>query len=561
MATNQSQKEKLESDLKREIKKLQRFRDQIKSWMSGNEIKDKKQLMEQRKLIETEMERFKACEKEMKTKAFSREGLTNSLKLDPREKEKVETSGFISTMLAELEHQVETLEAEQELLQTTMKKNRKDSAKQERLAEIDETLERHAWHVRKLELILRLLENGNIGPDAVKNIHDDIQYYVESNQDPEFAEDDEIYDELNLDSYEDNELDAVAVMKEEPPSSSLEELAINAGSAPASSTTKSTPVATGNGEPHHVLVKKASVPVIASSATSSTLSTTIPIGVTTMKPAPPPMRSTNELKYASAAAALGASSPVTKSANSASSSSSVSNGSSTIVNSSSSSSIPASAQSTPHVEPIKIVKQDSKKSAAKISASPVASKATAKKSEATPVAADLDAKSDVPLGLEGLLEPMDAAKARILNPPALASISKMLENSYLQCPNSMLADKPRYYQPETYFPTPSYYPQESLTKMFNDSAVFSKMDVDTLFYIFYYRQNTYQQYLAARELKARSWRFHKRFLTWFQRHEEPKTINNDYEQGTYRYFDFEGMWLQRRKSNFKFEYQFLEDEF
>ena len=54
------------------------------------------------------MERFKACEKEMKTKAFSREGLTNSLKLDPREKEKVETSGFISTMLAELEHQVET---------------------------------------------------------------------------------------------------------------------------------------------------------------------------------------------------------------------------------------------------------------------------------------------------------------------------------------------------------------------------------------------------------------------------------------------------------------------
>lgn len=53
MATNQSQKEKLESDLKREIKKLQRFRDQIKSWMSGNDIKDKKQLMEQRKLIET----------------------------------------------------------------------------------------------------------------------------------------------------------------------------------------------------------------------------------------------------------------------------------------------------------------------------------------------------------------------------------------------------------------------------------------------------------------------------------------------------------------------------
>lgn len=51
-ATNASQKEKLEDNLKREIKKLQRHRDQIKTWAAGNEIKDKKPLMEQRKLIE-----------------------------------------------------------------------------------------------------------------------------------------------------------------------------------------------------------------------------------------------------------------------------------------------------------------------------------------------------------------------------------------------------------------------------------------------------------------------------------------------------------------------------
>jgi hypothetical protein len=52
-ATNQSQKEKQEADLKREIKKLQRQRDQIKTWAASNEIKDKKPLLEQRKLIET----------------------------------------------------------------------------------------------------------------------------------------------------------------------------------------------------------------------------------------------------------------------------------------------------------------------------------------------------------------------------------------------------------------------------------------------------------------------------------------------------------------------------
>ena len=51
-STNASQKEKLEDNLKREIKKLQRHRDQIKTWAAGNEIKDKKPLMEQRKLIE-----------------------------------------------------------------------------------------------------------------------------------------------------------------------------------------------------------------------------------------------------------------------------------------------------------------------------------------------------------------------------------------------------------------------------------------------------------------------------------------------------------------------------
>ena len=50
---NSSQKEKLEDNLKREIKKLQRHRDQIKTWAAGNEIKDKKPLTDQRKLIET----------------------------------------------------------------------------------------------------------------------------------------------------------------------------------------------------------------------------------------------------------------------------------------------------------------------------------------------------------------------------------------------------------------------------------------------------------------------------------------------------------------------------
>lgn len=50
---NANQKEKFEQDLKKEIKKLQRLRDQIKTWIASSEIKDKRVLMDNRKLIET----------------------------------------------------------------------------------------------------------------------------------------------------------------------------------------------------------------------------------------------------------------------------------------------------------------------------------------------------------------------------------------------------------------------------------------------------------------------------------------------------------------------------
>jgi len=49
-------------------------------------------------------------------------------------------------------------------------------------------------------------------------------------------------------------------------------------------------------------------------------------------------------------------------------------------------------------------------------------------------------------------------------------------------------------------------------------------------------------------------------MTWFQRHEEPKVATDDYEEGTYMYFDYDSGWTTRFRSDFKFEFQFLEDE-
>lgn len=202
---NQSQKEKFESDLKKEIKRLQRFREQIKNWMSGTEVKDKKPLIEHRKLIEREMERFKEVEKMMKTKAFSNEALasTNEI-IDPRMKEKMETAEFIQNNIEELQRQMESVEAEIDNIMSTLKKKKSDSAKQSQILQLQKILERHQWHITMLESILRHLENDNLDVDQINDIRDDIEYYVESNQDPNFIEDDTFYDVLGLDDIEDS---------------------------------------------------------------------------------------------------------------------------------------------------------------------------------------------------------------------------------------------------------------------------------------------------------------------------------------------------------------------
>ena len=84
-AASASQKEKFEADLKKEIKKLQRLRDQVKTWLQSNDVKDKTNLMKARKDVERNMERFKVCEKETKTKQFSKQGLAAAEEESPED--------------------------------------------------------------------------------------------------------------------------------------------------------------------------------------------------------------------------------------------------------------------------------------------------------------------------------------------------------------------------------------------------------------------------------------------------------------------------------------------
>ncbi len=60
------------------------------------------------------MERFKACEREMKTKQYSKEGLQAKEKLDPAEVARNECAQWISGQVDKLNTQVDALEAESE---------------------------------------------------------------------------------------------------------------------------------------------------------------------------------------------------------------------------------------------------------------------------------------------------------------------------------------------------------------------------------------------------------------------------------------------------------------
>jgi hypothetical protein len=128
------------------------------------------------------MEKFKACEKEMKTKAFSKEGLIQAAKLDPKELEKEQACSWLQTQVEELQMQVEQAEAEIESLQGAGKKrNKTGSSAAGRQEELENLNERRKWHIGRLEIVLRLLNNGSMSAEKVLGLKEDVQYFVETN--------------------------------------------------------------------------------------------------------------------------------------------------------------------------------------------------------------------------------------------------------------------------------------------------------------------------------------------------------------------------------------------
>lgn len=648
------------------------------------------------------MERFKACEKEMKTKAFSKEGLIAAARLDPAEKAKVDMANWISSQVDELSRQVEASEAEIETMQVAGGKKKKAGgagASAERAAVLEELNERRSWHIGRLEILHRMLENGSLEPEKVGEIKEDISYFVESNGDEDFDEDEGIYDEFELDEQE----EAFGLKDNDEAQSSHDGVSVAEEPAPPVPSTKAAPAKDGPGPKRREseqeqpaatssIAKKAPQATARKASDSSTRPATLdpskappvpPANFPTAKPSASaaPASPTNALspskaaasttsapapastvlppiRYAAAAAAavgptsaassqppsaVQAPSPVeapTDASDSVTAASPApshapsqqtnlsaddttvstapssgpaappglartqspavngtgSNDSAKASPSATHSSIRqgSTVQDSPLVEhvgaPGSRADGSTAPAAAAAAASQAAPSATVQQGpfQAASLAGSSGAAAAVqpsggapaaipggpsssakgtpasevrlPSSLADLVTSFESAKLKSLHrgEDNMSALHKSLEASFMNVPEALDSEKPKYYVPKNPYPTPSYYPQAP-TAIFDNPSIYSKFDEDTLFYIFYYQQGTYHQYLAARELKKQSWRFHKQFLTWFRRHSEPQAITDEYEQGVYVYFDWEGSWTQRKKSDFRFEYRWLED--
>jgi len=547
------------------------------------------------------MEKFKAVEKAMKTKAFSKEGLNASAKLDPREQAKMDASEFLNDQVALLEEQIEQLEAEQEQIQATMKKGKTHGAKADRMAAIERIIERHKWHQGKMELIRRSLENGGVEPDQVTDLGESIKYYVEQGINEDEAADDEgMYDDLNLEEEEDQYGMNVDNDKgSSQDTQSVQEDSVEPETRPASipnAKARSTEVvvasAAGARRPSTQL--KSPLPTLA------TIHNPLPISsaASNMKPAALPTRPAGEgLKYASAAAAAAANdkigiAPLPPPPGQQPVGAQGSQAKTSAANSPSMSTLQMASQAmAPQAQQLQTEKPLTPAESAAVNLPAGPAPGLSKKAEVTkagpsargkaPVTApaqappqqpsapessksqtngasngvkatseeDKDEESvyHLPAALQDLVEHFETTKKR--GPPSMQSAAThhMLEVSQRDAPGIADAEPRKLYKPDvplSFATTYSNYPQEPLD-ILDNPQLYQRIDPDTLFYVFYYKQGTYQQYLAAKALKDQSWRFHKQYQTWFQRHEEPKAITEEFEQGTYRFFDYESTWSVR----------------
>jgi CCR4-NOT transcription complex subunit 3 len=614
-ADTQNLKEKHEMDLKKEIKKLQRLRDQIKTWVSSTEVKDKDALVEARKLIETKMEQFKICEKETKTKTYSKEGLAREDKMDPEEEAKLRTTSWLAEYVERFQQQVEEKDFDIEKLSAG--KGKKQNKHQIEALQLH--IAHHKFHITKLEGIIRLINNDVLETDPVDSLQEDLDYYLDSYQEEDYIQvydQDFFYESLGLDELELVNVDRLSQPVVPPKkgddatdASSKESKELKNGKKAASSVIPMT-----IGRARSKAEKKADQEREESEALAAL--TPVKKPVASPPPAPAPVVASPPVVQAgtSMAAILKRESEQQEKERQkvccnycicllTDSLLNLTISEPTFLQQMQLQQEQLRQQQLQQQQQQEQLRQEAlrvQQLAAQEAlqrqqqeALRLQQQEAAQQQALQRAAAEQKAQSTLPppqqpqpnkptsaldllssglggLGLGG--GPLDsriggeAPGSASVGGVAVGGTLELGGTSYLSALNESFAAAPsagdtersRPYTPQNPYPTPASYPATP-SAIFDTPAVFEKLGTDCLFFIFYYAQGTYQQYLAARELKKQSWRFHKKYMTWFQRHEEPKITTDEYEQGTYVYFDYETGWCTRIKQDFRFEYSFLED--
>jgi CCR4-NOT transcription complex subunit 3 len=653
-AEQQNQKEKHEVDLKKEIKKLQRLRDQIKTWISSSEVKDKDGLLEARKLIETKMEQFKICEKETKTKTYSKEGLARTEKLSPEEQMKEDTCKWVGETIEKLQECVDEKDVEIERLSSGKSKKSNKHV----IEDYNEQISNHKYHINKLEGIMRLVMNDRLDPELVNDLREDLEYYVEAHNEEDFLQSydqDAFYDSLGLDDMDVVNVDRVTQApptkssKSDDASSASGSLDRKSKSKKGTSTAAMIPLTIGRARVTSGSSSKSNKDEPKETTTPKKLpSSNGPTPLTSPVNGVPPPSSTSALGNVPGAPPIRPqqiANPVNNGASMAAilkregeQQAEKERQKQNAIQQAQQQRLLQEQQARAQAEQLRqqqlqrqqeqlrqqealrlqqVAQQKSQQEALQRQQQQqqqqqqqleqeqqqrIQQEAVAKqqqqlqaqqaaqqqqqqiRSQQQPPASSQGATLDSLLtaGLGGLslgisesgipshtppaaISPQQPSSGATVGSPissssydATASYLGALDESYIHRPSNADSERQRTYTPRNPYPTPSSYPTTP-APIFENPAVFEKLGTDALFFIFYYAQGTYQQYLAARELKKQSWRYHKKYMTWFQRHEEPKVTTDEYEQGTYVYFDYETGWCQRIKSDFRFEYSFLED--
>ncbi|RNF12682.1 NOT5 protein (NOT5) [Trypanosoma rangeli] len=140
-----------------------------------------------------------------------------------------------------------------------------------------------------------------------------------------------------------------------------------------------------------------------------------------------------------------------------------------------------------------------------------------------------------------------------------AMMQQLIDMSLGNLPHTQDVDRQRPFEPSNPTDCPSYYPQQVLPALAS-ADIYREFELETLFFIFYYHQNTYQQYYAAKQIKVQSFRYHTQLNTWFKRNGHMKESQEGSERGSFIFFNYEDTWRIEEKEDFTFEYQYLEDQ-